>query len=314
MKPFKVNAYLKAIPPGNKNPEKPQLLYNFIQGVVAQGDKGQIIDSFSYERGDVGVLQGYVHPQSKTVPHLNLRRTVLETQKSIGGRTIIADSNLFLAYDPNNKATYLRYSYDGIFPTTGEYCDDKIVPERWGKLRDKLGLQIKPWKTTGEHILITCQRDGGWSMDGLEILHWLHPLLQQIKRFTDRKVLVRFHPGDKKIQKHIMKLRAIGHKVDISSPTTSLISDLQRAHAVVSYNSSPAVVAAVEGVPIFVLDPKRSQARDVANTDLRNLEKPNYEFDREAWLRRLSMCHWTLDELKTGECWKHMREYAWKLK
>ena len=30
---FKVNAYMNAIPPGNKNPEKPKLLEYFVQGV-----------------------------------------------------------------------------------------------------------------------------------------------------------------------------------------------------------------------------------------------------------------------------------------
>ena len=42
--PFKVNAYMAAIPPGNKNPEKPKLLEYFIEGVHAQGDKGQVIN------------------------------------------------------------------------------------------------------------------------------------------------------------------------------------------------------------------------------------------------------------------------------
>ena len=312
MRPFRVNAYMKAIPPGNKNPEKPQLLHNFIEGVCRVGDKGSIIDTYQYEPADVGVLQGFVHPESKHVPHLNLRRSVLSNQASHGGRTIIADSNLFLAYDPKNTKTYLRYSFDGIFPTTGEYCDNKLIPERWGKLRDTLDLRLKPYRKNGDYILITCQRDGGWSMDGQELINWLHVLLQRIARHTDRKVLVRFHPGDKKIQKHIMKLRAIGHKVDISTPTRTLMQDLMNAYCVVSYNSSPAVVSAIEGVPIFVLDPERSQAKEVANTNLRDLENPNYEFDREAWLRRLSMFHWTQEELKTGECWKHMRDYAWK--
>ncbi len=312
MRPFKVNAYMKAIPPGNKNQEKPKLLEYFIQGVRSLEDKGQLINTFQYEPADVGILQGFVHPGSKNVPHLDLRRRVLSSQSELGGRTIIADSNLFLAYDPGNTKSYLRYSYDGIFPTTGEYCDDKIDPARWGKLRDRLGLQLKPWKKYGDYILITCQRDGGWSMDGLKIINWLHPLLQNLRKFTDKRILVRFHPGDKKIDKHIQQLKAIGHKVEISSPTSSLLKDLHDACAVISYNSSPAVIAAIEGVPIFVIDPKRSQARDVANTNLKNIENPNFEFDREAWLRRLAMSHWTLDELRSGECWKHMREYAWK--
>ena len=30
-----------------------------------------------------------------------------------------------------NTKTFLRYSYDGIFPNTGEYCNDTPNPERW---------------------------------------------------------------------------------------------------------------------------------------------------------------------------------------
>ena len=151
----------------------------------------------------------------------------------------------------------------------------------------------------------------GWSMDGLSVINWLHVLLQDLRRFTDRKVLVRFHPGDKKMSKHVQQLRAIGHKVDISSPTSTLLKDLHDAYAVISYNSSPAVIAAIEGVPIFVLDPNRSQSSEVANRYIRDIESPCYDFDREAWLRRLAMFHWTLSEVRSGECWRHMRNWAW---
>ena len=147
-------------------------------------------------------------------------------------------------------------------------------------------------------------------MNGQGVLEWLHLLLQRIKSHTDRPIMVRFHPGDKKIAKHMMQLQAIGHKVRFSSPSVSLLKELHDAYAVISHNSSPGVVSAIEGVPIFLLDPDRSQAKDVANLDLRNLEKPNYDFDREAWLRRLAMSHWRLDEVRSGECWRHMKQWA----
>ena len=48
---LKVNAYLKAIPPGNKNPEKPKLLEYFVEGVSKSGDKAQLINRCQYEPG-----------------------------------------------------------------------------------------------------------------------------------------------------------------------------------------------------------------------------------------------------------------------
>tara|TARA_Y200000002_G_scaffold70579_1_gene55145 strand:+ start:2728 stop:3675 length:948 start_codon:yes stop_codon:yes gene_type:complete len=311
-RPLKVNAYMAAIPPGNKNPEKPKLIEYFVEGVQKNGDKGQIITSFAYEPADVGVLQGYVHPGSKHVPHLNLRRAVLEGQKGMHRRTIIADANLFLAYDPGNSQGYLRYSYDGIFPNSGEYCDKtSLDASRWATLRDRLGIQIKPWKRHGDYILITCQRDMGWSMQGEAVIEWLHKLLQTLRRVTDRPIQIRFHPGDKKNHKHMMQLQAIGHKVRYSSPSVSLLKDLHDAYCVISHNSSPGVVSAIEGVPVIVLDPDRSQAAEVANKDLQTIENLSYDYDRESWLRRLAMSHWRLDELKDGSCWAHMRKWAW---
>ena len=102
-----VNAYMKGIPPGNSNPEKPRLLEYFIEGVNRSGDDGKVITNFHHYPSDVAVLQGFVHPQSKHVPHLNLRREVLQYQKSKSNRTIIADANLFLYADPKNSRTFV---------------------------------------------------------------------------------------------------------------------------------------------------------------------------------------------------------------
>lgn len=304
-----VHAYLKVIPPGNRNPEKPLLLQNFIKGVQKAGDTGKVINDYVHIPCDVAVLQGYVHPQSKHVPHLNLRRTILDAQKQRSRRTIIADSNLFLYADKGNTRTYLRYSYDGIFPTTAEYCWDTVDPGRWDQISRDLNITIKSQRKEGNHILICCQRDGGWSMDGMKVINWLHPLILKIRRNSDRPIRVRFHPGDKKNAEHMNVLRRAGHKVQFASPSSDIRDDFKNAHCLINHNSSPAVAAAIEGIPVFVTDPERSQAKDVAHTDLNLLENIK-EFDRETWVKKISMSHWRLDELESGACWAHMRNWA----
>lgn len=307
-----VTAYPKCIPPGNKNPEKPKLLEYFIHGVQASGDKGILNNTFSWTESDVAILQGFVHPESKHVPHLNLRRDVLENQTKHRKRTIIADSNLFLYADPGNKKTYLRYSYDGIFPNTGEYCTGIVDKGRWQQLSKDLNISLKKWKKPqdGKYILITCQRDGGWSMGGTKIISWLHPLLLRLQRKgINAPVRVRFHPGDKKNHIHMDTLRRAGHKIQYSSPTSNILDDFKDAMCVISHNSSPGVAAAIEGVPLIVLDPDRSQARDVAFHSLDDFEKiPT--FNRQDWIEKLAMSHWRLDELRDGKCWQHMKQWA----
>ena len=74
----------------------------------------------------------------------------------------------------------------------------------------------------------------------------------------------------------------------------------------------------LEGKTLFITGASRGiglaialkAAKDGANINLRNIEKPNYDFDREGWLRRLAMSHWRLDEIRSGECWMHMKQWV----
>lgn len=306
-----VASYLMGIPPGNTNPEKPAIIVNFIEGVWRAGDQGSIVTDYTPIDADVAVVQGFVHPGSKNSKHLNLRKEVFEKQQRENKRSIIVDSNLFLSYDSGNTKKYLRYSYDGIFPTTGEYCNNDPDPARWQKISNELGISLREPKKSGKYILLCCQRDGGWSMDGKPLMPWIVHTIQTIRKFTDRIIMVRFHPGDKNRVQHIRALQRYRLQGVTPSVSDNLLSDLKSAYAVVNYNSSPAVVAAIEGVPTFVLDPQRSQAAEVSHHKLNDLEYIK-EFDREKWIQKMAQMHWTLDELKDGTAWRHLRQWATK--
>lgn len=306
-----VASYLKGIPPKNRNPEKPEVLINFIKGVNAVGDIGKVVDEWKVIDSDVAVVQGFVHPGSKNVTHLNLRKNVFDTQQKNNKRSIIIDSNLFLYADPGNTKKYLRYSYDGIFPTTGEYCNSQPTLNRWDQISKDLNLSLKPWSTNKEVILICCQRDGGWSMDGQQLMPWLVKTIMEIKKHSDRKIVVRFHPGDRNSSKHKSALLRYNLQNVFVTTNESIITDFKTAHVVVNYNSSPAVAAAIEGIPVFVLDPERSQAKDIANTDISKIENPVL-YDRSVWIQKLAQMHWTSNELADGTAWRHLRQWATK--
>lgn len=307
-----VASYLKGIPPSNTNKEKPMLLRNFIEGVNRYGDKGFVVDNNKILDVDVAVIQGWVHADSKNVPHLNFRKAIHTNQTSRNKRSIIVDSNLFLYADSKNSKGYLRYSYDGIFPTTGEYCWDNPDPKRWEQVFRTLGIRLKPWQSNGgNNILLCAQRNGGWSMDGQPTFEWVMSTIKLIQRYSDRHIVVRFHPGDKDHKKQKLQLARLGLKNVSVSQNKDIRQDLANAWALVNYNSSPAVASAIEGVPTFVLDRRRSQAADVSHNDLSLLEKPD-QFDRLPWIQKIAMCHWNHDELKSGACWSHMRKWAQK--
>ncbi len=307
MPKFTAVAYYGGIPPNNSNPEKPLILNNFCQGVIAAGDTVIPHKAMSVIPCDVALIQGFVHEQSKHLPHLILRKQAIDFQKKNGKRSLIVDSNLFLYADPGNTKTYLRYSFDGVFPTTGFYFDQDIDPARWQKISQNLNLTLKPWRTDGDYILICLQRNGGWSMKGLSTIEWLNKTIEQIRNYSrKRHIVVRGHPGDKKT----LQALVLNHKNVSISKNEKLVDDLRNAWATVVYNSSPAVASLIEGVPTFITDPTptNSQAYGASNINLETLEDPLMP-DRQPWIEKLAMCHWSFDELKSGEAWQFFRNY-----
>jgi hypothetical protein len=300
-------AYYAGIPPTNNNPEKPKILDNFITGVNNSGDTGIPHRSLTTLSCDVAFIQGFVHDHGKNSPHLKLRKDAIDLQKRNGKRSLIVDSNLFLYADPSNTKTYLRYSFDGVFPMTGFYFDKDIDPNRWIEISNNLGINLKPYRTDGNHILICLQRNGGWSMRGYNSIDWLNHTIAEIRKYSKKRhIVVRAHPGDKKI-KSILK---INHKNVSLSTNEHLTDDLKNAWATVVYNSSPSVASLIEGIPTFLTDPhpQYSQSFEVANLNLSDLENPKM-LDRQRWIERLSMCHWSFEELKSGKAWQFFRQY-----
>ena len=298
-------AYYGGIPPHNNNLEKPMILDNFLTGVRNSGDTAVAQTAMQVvPNADVALIQGFVHEHGKTAPHLVLRRNAVEQQVNNGKKALIVDSNLFLAYHSGNVNRYLRYSFNGVFPTTGFYFDTDVDPNRWTKISSKLGIQMKPWRTSGNHILVCLQRNGGWSMRGYNSVQWANDTIATLREITDRPIIVRGHPGDKKTRYFPQ------HKDVFLSSNPSILQDLQGAWATVLYNSSPSVVSAIEGVPVFLTDPQpeHSQSHEVSNTKIKRINDPKL-FDREDWVQKLAMCHWNFEELASGEAWRHFRRY-----
>jgi hypothetical protein len=299
-------AYYAGIPPNNKNVEKPQILDYFCQGVTAMGDSAVAHRGLNAVECDVALIQGFVHEHGKSAPHLQLRKNAVDLQKRTGKRSLIVDSNLFLYADKTNSLHYLRYSFDGVFPTTGFYFDRDIDSSRWLQISRDLGISLQPWRTQGNHILICLQRNGGWSMRGLDVIQWMNATILEIRKYSKRPIVVRAHPGDKKISGYLK----LNHKLVSLSTNADLREDLKNAWATVVYNSSPSVASIIEGVPAFLTDPQpyHSQSLEVANTDISRIEDP-IMIDRQQWIERLSMCHWKFDELKSGSAWNFFKKY-----
>jgi len=295
--------------PKKFNEEKTNMLEFFSEGVRAVGDNSTDVRAHTYLASDVAVIQGWIANKTSS-PHLKLRNDVINQQRDANRYVVTADSNLFLYANKDNPLHYLRYSFNGVFPNTGIYCDTIIDPKRWQQIQQDLNISLKDYRTNGNHILVCLQRDGGWSMGTQTVKEWTETTLARLRQHTQRPIVLRAHPGDKQKDTYLKPLSALASRYNFTiSSNPRLQDDLEGCWAVVNRNSSPVVAAAIEGYPVFVTDPAHSQCQEIANTSLSQIETPVMP-DRLAWVQRLAMSHWNFSELRSGQAWAHMRQFV----
>lgn len=307
-----IKSYLSSLPKHINGTEKVNALTYFAEGAAKCGDLACTTISQTYESCDVGAIIGNAfdaNPAKTTLAHYKVRKMVMDTQTKIGKYWLSIDSNVFIYKNKENPKKYLRYSFNGVFPKTGIYCNDNPGEENWNNIKRDYNMDLKPWRTQGNHILITLQRPLGWSMRGFNLMKWLENTFREIRKYSSRPIVIRWHPGDWKsypVYEALLKQ----YNATISPQERHITEDLVNCWALVCHNSTPSSVACIEGIPAFITDdPGYCQAGDVANLDFSKLENP-WMPDRELWIRKLAQCHWSFEDTKLGRCWAHMRNYV----
>jgi hypothetical protein len=311
-RPLIIKSYLSSLPKHINGTEKVNALTYFAEGAAKCGDSASITHSQTYETCDVGAIIGNAfdaNPSKVVLAHYKVRKMVMEMQQQRNRYWLSIDSNVFIYKDKENPHKYLRYSFNGVFPKTGIYCNDAPGEENWNNMRRDYNMDLKPWRTTGNHILVCLQRPMGWSMRGQDLMAWLKRTLKQIRENSNRPIVLRWHPGDwKAFPQYQSTLNKFG--VTVSPQDRHITEDLKNCWALVCHNSTPSAVAPIEGIPAFITDdPSYSQGGNIANTDFSILENPNLP-DREQWIRQLAQCHWSFEDLRSGRCWAHMRNWV----
>jgi hypothetical protein len=291
---FDVVVYLSSLPRISDRNRKVECLRAFAQGCrnlglnVLEQERAQVVPA------KLGVILGWVG-QTIRGPHIQLRRNVINSQ-----RVMSIDASCFKFADPNSM--YLRYSLDGVYYNTNNYANLDSTADKWIRIQKDLNLSYQPWRRSGNHILICGQRDGGWSMKGTDMTAWVIESVREIRKTTNRPIVVRPHPKcpiDPELFQG-MPMVSISHNA-------TLAEDLQGAWAAVFFNSSSSVAAALAGIPVFAADPD-CVAYKIATHNLSAIENPEMPV-RESWLWNLAAAHWTDQESSQGLIWKKFVQY-----
>lgn len=297
---MKVGVFYNSISNPAKFSNKVMLMDNFRAGVMSQGDT--VIDyrenALPNQPLDAGFVLGYTLED-------NFRKKIINTLATQNTPSIFVDSNI-LHYS-RREHEWHRYSLSSVYPDTGTYFFQDLDPSKWATYSEWHGANLKPWRVTGDHILIFCQRPKGFNMF-IDQETWLDTTIAKIQQHSNRPIMIRMHPGDGAKEKQIHKIRKKHRKAVTISYHENIRDALADCWCTVGINSTPNVVSAIEGIPGYIEDPVHSWAADVAFTDLSQLENPPMP-DRSQWVNKIANIHWSNDEVKSGQLWSAIKRY-----
>ena len=162
----------------------------------------------------------------------------------------------------------------------------------------KLNLQCKPWRTSGDHILLCLQHDKSeqWAQCK-PLLDYTLDTITELRKYTNRKIIVRQHPRCPLPQ--FPRLENVEYQIPAMIENTYDDYNLNFSNewAVVSWSSNPGIHAILNGIPAFV--GPQSLAYDVGNKDFSTIESPIMP-DRTQWLNDYAFTEWTVEEIAQG--------------
>ena len=186
-----------------------------------------------------------------------------------------------------------------------DFANQEVDNTRWPLFKHTL----KPWKQTGDNIIILGQHSASEQWSGMPKMNiWVEQQINEIRKYTNRPIQVRPHPRnpigfDAKKYKNVSIARPIMDNNTIDD--TNFKDTLENAWAVVNHSSNPAMEAVINGIPVFVSE--SSLCYDVGNHSLSNINNPVMP-DRQEWANKLSYTEWFQKEIANGLPWKKIKE------
>ena len=206
-----------------------------------------------------------------------------------------------------------RVGVNGFLWDDAKWGFEHIEDDRSKKVFERNGYDPDvPWKQDGEYILLCMQKVGDASLRDADVFEWTENTVNDIRKHTDRKIIIRPHPLYRKSSLHNTLKEKVLNESNTHWQETDLLKDgfvsiqeqLQKAWCTVTYTSGSGIDAVINGIPNIACD-TGSMVYDVSSKDIAEVENP-YRGEKKEWTNRIAHCQWSIDEFESGECWKHV--------
>jgi len=221
----------------------------------------------------------------------------------------------------DSENQYWRVGVNGFL---NQDADWPVLDKEAADLRlSELEIRWSGWNSDPSgHILVALQLPGDASLRGADINDWAYRTIMDIRKKTDRFVIVRNHPlasqrafGDHEELARKLLLSGVQNIRFSDGQIVPWIQDLTGAYCTVTYTSGLAIDSVLSGIPTVACDAGNFtwgiSSRLVH--DINDVKMASNEEVR-AWLRNLAGCQWSADEMRDGTAWSHLLPVLEKIK
>ena len=286
-----INFFLKSTPLHNQR----QMLIDFADKVG-----GNCVKSEDYQECDIAVIFGSWKKEPKKKWKLMLQHHFTKNSivKNHKGKPLIVIETPLLGRTITDNHEYHRVGLNHFMRGLGDFKNENSPSDRF----EKLGLEIKPWRKKGNHILIVGQNMFDASLFGIDFELWVKNTIQHLRRYTDRTILFRDHPENKDQMKNLIE-KYNWWNVSYSNEGT-INDDLKNAHCTVAYTSGSSIDSILAGVPVIPCN-ECNFVWSISSHQLSEIENPKLG-EREQLLYDLAYAQWSVEEIKQGKPWHHL--------
>lgn len=196
-----------------------------------------------------------------------------------GGTVIVAENGYLGAGGTSPKFDVTKGPQPGHYYALakGGHNGQGTWPDGNGSRWERLGIELKPWREAGDHVLVLPNRSFGIPGKMMPP-DWPQRAVERLGRMTKRPVRLRPHPQNDEPKRHLSE-------------------DLKNAWMAVVWSSSAGLHALAAGIPVLCEAPQWI-GKAAAATGLVDEGEPLPE--RLAMFQRMAWAQWTLEEIASG--------------
>lgn len=305
------------IPKISTNKEwKEKILLDFASGIDKTGDHPTVVEQWTMpdlkqiHNNDIGVYYGSLKQDRL---HRDLRQQVKQLMQHFYSDCVVIETPLIDRKKINNE---FRVGMNGNLRNNAKWSWGGIDQNRVKKFyKNRSFTPQSSWKQNrGDTILLIMQNHDDMLTQGLDVFEWTMQTILEIKKYTDRSIVVRSNPFHSKqetemiieFEKQILSMPGVDFSyADRRARAKPIQQDLNSAWCVVCHSSGVAVDATISGIPVISLS-ESSMAWDVSGHDLSQIEHPITP-DPVPWFEKIAMIQYSQEEFRSGECWNYVK-------